>query len=153
MERIDKGFRNTTWKESITNAKITNLPIFPSNHSPILLQSQLPTLKRKRPYKVESWCLKQEEIKLKLHNIWDKEIQGSPACTLQRKLGLFLQESKNYCLNQKNLKNINWKIMEKEAEGLQSIITNTIQGASTMEATREIKDQAIHVCYVISIMI
>ena len=63
LERIDRGFCTSNWKENFPNSMIINLPILLSDHSPILLQAHHYPCKRMRPYKLEGWCLKMEEIK------------------------------------------------------------------------------------------
>ncbi|XP_010692808.1 uncharacterized protein LOC104905866 [Beta vulgaris subsp. vulgaris] len=56
LERIDKAFCNSNWKDSFNDAEIWNLPILLSDHSPIILHLNGTQIKRKRrPYKLEAW--------------------------------------------------------------------------------------------------
>lgn len=67
-EGLDKALCNPLWKDFFPDATVTNLLTLLSDHNPIILQIHPPPIKRKRPYKLESWCLQREEIKHKLNS-------------------------------------------------------------------------------------
>lgn len=88
MERLDRAFCNSQWKGDHLNALLTNLPIFLSDHSPLILQSKPPTIRRKRPYKLESWCLQMTEIQQKIDSIWNNNrMHGFRAVQTAKKIG------------------------------------------------------------------
>lgn len=140
MEILDKALCNPRWMDKFPNSTVKNLPILLSDHSPIIFHSNLPTTKKKRPYKLESWCLRNPEIKEKINQIWNEEIHGSSPFQLQRKLGHFLYEAKNWCLSQKKEYKINWEDIQEEAAKALLSIDDIHQAVDSIKATKKVTE-------------
>ncbi|XP_074283346.1 uncharacterized protein LOC141607895 [Silene latifolia] len=63
FERLDRAYANQDWCQLFPNASITNLPIFVSDHAPIILSMSPETSSRRRPYRIDNWCLNHPEVK------------------------------------------------------------------------------------------
>lgn len=61
---------------------------------------------------------------------------------LQRRLGYFLCEAKNWCLAHKNDNKINWSVIQEEARKAQLERENTNQASKSIKATNLLKSQA-----------
>lgn len=140
LERLDRGFCNLNWKDEFPDATITNLPIFLSDHSPILLQTHPIHTKKARPYKLESWCLQMEEIKNTMKRIWNLQIQGSSAFILQRKLEFFLQDARTFCLDFKKENTLDWQFFHHKAAYNQANIQTVTQGAQVMLESQKLRE-------------
>lgn len=108
-ERIDKAFCNYQWKDIFPEAITWNLPILLYDHNPIILQLTQPSVKRKRPYKLENWCLDFDDIILILANSWNEVSKGSHQFDLQRKMYQCIIQAKIWCINYKKENKINWQ--------------------------------------------
>lgn len=56
-ERLDRVYCSGDWRDCFPNAVVWNLPILISDHGPIILDNAPTPMTKKRPYRVESWCL------------------------------------------------------------------------------------------------
>lgn len=140
MERLDRGFCNSNWKDEFPDATITNLPVILSDHSPILLQTHPIHTKKARPYKLESWCLQIEEIKNMMERVWKMQIQGSPAFIMQRKLEFFLQDARSFCLDYKKENILDWQSFHHQADTKQSNIQTASQGVQAMIESQHLRE-------------
>lgn len=52
-ERLDRGYASAEWLQSYAETNIFNLPIFVSDHAPIILDTSPNTIRRKRTKKIE----------------------------------------------------------------------------------------------------
>lgn len=62
FEKLDRAYCDEHWKEIFPNAQLQILPIFLSDQNPIILDCNPTHLKRRRPYKLEAWCIQLNEI-------------------------------------------------------------------------------------------
>ncbi|KAH9609238.1 hypothetical protein KSS87_015297 [Heliosperma pusillum] len=85
-ERIDKAYGSKDWFQLYPNTGIKHYPIQISDHAPIELDFNLIKLKRKRPYKVDSWSLENSEYKKDLwKSKWedfDKQLENAMDATI-----------------------------------------------------------------------
>lgn len=128
-------------KKKFPNSSVINLPILLSDHSPIIFNSHPPKIKRKRPYKLESWCLKNPEIQEKINLIWSERTQGSGPFQLQRKLGHFLYEAKSWCLSHKKDHKVDWVDIQEEATKAQILIDDIHKTVDSIKATQRIRTE------------
>uniref|UniRef100_A0A803MKK7 Endonuclease/exonuclease/phosphatase domain-containing protein n=1 Tax=Chenopodium quinoa TaxID=63459 RepID=A0A803MKK7_CHEQI len=85
-EQLDRAYANNDWNFIFPNARVWNLPIMFFDHSPIVLEINPPTMKRKIPYRMEAWCLKLKEVQALVTTSWIKQVHGSHLCKAQRKI-------------------------------------------------------------------
>lgn len=107
-ERLDKAFSNKEWRNIFLDATIWNLSILLLDHSRILLEtSKKEAMKKKRPYRLEAWCLDHQEVLYIMKDKWKLEHQGSHPHILQRKLKYVIRKIRRWCLDFKKKKKIN----------------------------------------------
>lgn len=80
--------------------------------------------KKKRPYKLESWCLGFEEVDQIVANSWASLCVGSTLFKVQRKLSAVSTKCKTWCLNFKGKHKIKWDQMNHELTEAQNNIAN-----------------------------
>lgn len=109
MKRLDRGYASQDWMSTYPQTYIINLPILHSDHGPILLYPSAVTISTRRPYQVENWCLRYDEVKRMVHDIWQLQIVGSYAYVVARRLSILCQKLKAWCLDKKFFWGVNWK--------------------------------------------
>ncbi|KAL2938538.1 putative tRNA sulfurtransferase [Bienertia sinuspersici] len=62
-EQLDLAYCNEQWRSMFPEALIVNQEILALDQRAILLETSLRKTKRKRPYKIEAWCLDDPQIK------------------------------------------------------------------------------------------
>ncbi|KMT12684.1 hypothetical protein BVRB_4g087820 [Beta vulgaris subsp. vulgaris] len=138
-ERIDKAFCNTQWRDSFPDAEVWNLPILLSDHSPIVLQLRAPSLgKKKRPYRLDVWCLNYQEVRDLIKSEWDEEQDDSPAFILQRKIQKSLRMIREWCLNFKNTNKIDWRDIHNSLSDHQQAIFSPTQAQEYQEMRKKV---------------
>ena len=60
-ERLDRCFANVEWCKEFPHNTVYNVPIFYSDHAPILTVSKPNTIKTRSPFKFENWWLLEED--------------------------------------------------------------------------------------------
>ena len=76
MERLDRAYASPYWAEQYPEAVLHNLPIAQSDHGPIILYTNPPSGRQRRPYQVENWCLHQTPVQHMILDIWGINIYG-----------------------------------------------------------------------------
>lgn len=109
MERLDKAYASLEWWDDNPLAVVQNFPILHSDHAPIWLHLAPSTLKPKRPYQIENWCLRHSEVIHFVHEVWQLYIVGSPMYVLSRKLDLLRLKLKKWCLDKRLFWGVNWR--------------------------------------------
>lgn len=87
FEWLDRAYCADSWRTTFPEAIIANYPIFISDHGPIILDCHPVCTKKRRPYRIENWCLEHQEIEDIIMKSWQKTYHGSALYKLQRKLG------------------------------------------------------------------
>ncbi|KAL2927025.1 putative maltase-glucoamylase 2, partial [Bienertia sinuspersici] len=108
QEWLDRAYGKSDWKDIYPNTNIWNFPIFISDHGPIALDTNPILIRRKRPYRLEAWCYKKEEIEDIITKSLDQNIQGSKMFILQRRLQIIRSQCMKWCLNHQKDIGINW---------------------------------------------
>lgn len=86
LEHLDRVYANSEWRLKFPEAITWNLPIFLSDHSPIIVDILPSKVKKTGMYKLEAWCLSQPEIASIIVNTWASTPNGSHLFKIQRKL-------------------------------------------------------------------
>ena len=71
MERLDRAFGSVEWVNQYPYYSLKNLPIIRSDHGPILLDIEVQTPFRKRPFRFELMWLNHEDCIEMVHHAWD----------------------------------------------------------------------------------
>ena len=85
MERLDRAFGSVEWVNQYPYYSLKNLPIIRSDHGPILLDLEVQTPFRKRPFRFELMWLNHEDCIEMVHHAWDLHSIGSRATQLRKK--------------------------------------------------------------------
>ncbi|XP_060968612.1 uncharacterized protein LOC115704452 [Cannabis sativa] len=95
-KRLDRGLADSSWCTSFPNAKILNLPILGSDHSPILLSNSEVQSKLNYPFRfLEVWTSSPECEKV-VNGAWKFEARGRIDEVLLKKLGNTKRELKRW---------------------------------------------------------
>jgi hypothetical protein len=87
MEHSDRAFANNEWLDTHPASLVTNLPIIASDHGPIILDTNLRTLFKHRPFRFEWMWNSHPDCRSLVKNAWkDKIASGSHAFCLTKKL-------------------------------------------------------------------
>ncbi|KAF3962232.1 hypothetical protein CMV_013230 [Castanea mollissima] len=78
MERLDRAF-GVEWVNQYPFYSLKNLPIIRSDHGPILLDLEVQTPFRNRPFRFELMWLTHEDCKEMVYHAWDLQSIGSRA--------------------------------------------------------------------------
>ncbi|KAL2939783.1 Disease resistance protein RPP4 [Bienertia sinuspersici] len=84
------------------------------DHGAILLETTPKNTKRKRPYKLEAWCLEKDEVKEIIKQEWATKTKGSSMFRAMRKQAAVSAACRNWCLNRKKELGITWDKFEEE---------------------------------------
>lgn len=71
-ERLDQGIANAEWKFLFSEAVITHLPALNSDHKPILLQTNPPTVSAPKPFKFESMWITHADTGFIIEEEWNR---------------------------------------------------------------------------------
>ncbi|KAF4359614.1 hypothetical protein F8388_003617 [Cannabis sativa] len=95
-KRLDRGLADSSWCTSFPNARILNLPILGSDHSPILLSNSEGQSKLNYPFRfLEVWTSSPECEKV-VNGAWKFEARGRNDEVLLKKLGNTKRELKRW---------------------------------------------------------
>ncbi|XP_057250113.1 uncharacterized protein LOC130591192 [Beta vulgaris subsp. vulgaris] len=108
-ERLDRAYATEDWLHRYSEARILNMPILISDHSPILLISSPVYSKKKSPIKMESWCFDFKEVETLISNHWKVSYSGSPMYKVAQKCRSVRYKLFQWCKNYKFENNINWE--------------------------------------------
>ncbi|KAL2929498.1 HTH-type transcriptional regulator lrs14 [Bienertia sinuspersici] len=84
--RLDRAYCNAEWRSIFPDALVINHEMIVSDHGAILLEASPKKTRRRRPYKIEAWCLDDPQIKEIIHQIWTEKEVGSPMFKNMRRL-------------------------------------------------------------------
>ncbi|KAL2943470.1 NAD(P) transhydrogenase mitochondrial [Bienertia sinuspersici] len=93
-ERLDRGIANNSWRSE--------------NRC------------KKRPYKLEAWCLNHEEVQNIIDVNWKTNFSGSKMFVLQRKQQLISRACRDWCVQYKKYHGITWDSLRERLLPLQS---------------------------------
>ncbi|KAL2943654.1 Gamma-glutamyl phosphate reductase [Bienertia sinuspersici] len=93
--------------------------------------------RRRRPYKIEAWCLDDPQIKEIIHQIWTEKEVGSPMFKNMRRQEAAAKACKTWCLERKKQLGITWDTFIEELSPLQ---TGIKEGKWRDEETRKRKE-------------
>lgn len=113
-ERLDRAYATDEWRSTFPNAVIWNMPILLSDHNPIVLECEPSGGKKRRPYKLDQWCLKVEQAQETITREWDSEWNGLAMFVLQRKIHTLVRECKKWCLDYKCENKIDWNLIQQD---------------------------------------
>ncbi|KAL2924330.1 Phosphoglucosamine mutase, partial [Bienertia sinuspersici] len=90
-------------------------------------RSQLRIAKKKRPYKIEAWCLEKYEVKEIIKKKWAVKTKGSTMFQAMRKQEAISTACRTWCLNRKKELGITWDKFKEELEATreQTLRSNT----------------------------
>ncbi|XP_074299908.1 uncharacterized protein LOC141631086 [Silene latifolia] len=77
MERLDRAYANQDLFHLFPSASVTHLPILVSDHAPIILTLFPVSTLRRRPYRIDNWCLSFPEVQKLVTTAWDTPFYGS----------------------------------------------------------------------------
>lgn len=86
MERLDRAFATVEWVNMYPLYSLRNLPIIRSDHGPILLDFELQTPFRSRPFRFELMWTKHPNCKSMIQQAWSANSTGSRASELRCKI-------------------------------------------------------------------
>jgi hypothetical protein len=73
FERLDRCFVNAEWCDVFPISNVYNIPLIHSlsDHAAILLSTEGPARKIKKPFKFENWWLKEQDFQEYAKSVWD----------------------------------------------------------------------------------
>lgn len=86
MERLDRAFTSVDWANIYPLYSLRNLPIVKYDHDPIILDLELQTPFRKRPFKFVHMWITYSNCKDMVRQAWELQSTGSRAKLLRNKL-------------------------------------------------------------------
>ncbi|XP_075675158.1 uncharacterized protein LOC142644424 [Castanea sativa] len=86
MERLDRAFATLEWVNRYLLYSLRNLPIIRSDHGPILLDFELQTPFRPRPFRFEFMLTTHPNCKSMIQQAWSANLTGSRAAQLRCKI-------------------------------------------------------------------
>ncbi|KAB1205073.1 hypothetical protein CJ030_MR7G016717 [Morella rubra] len=86
MERLDRGLRNSDWRQLFLRATVRHLVHYASDHGPILLDTMGDSHQCPLPLRFETfWAVDPRSVQV-VHDVWREDRAGSPACSLCQNL-------------------------------------------------------------------
>ncbi|OMO50989.1 reverse transcriptase [Corchorus capsularis] len=85
-ERIDRALVNLDWMETYPKSQVFNLPIIGSDHSPLLIDTNVVDGKATKLFKFEVMWTESPECKMVIKDGWSAEFNGSRSFQLVQKL-------------------------------------------------------------------
>lgn len=89
---------------------------------------------------LEAWCLNHPQVQAIIKHEWAKEIQGSSAFILQRKLQNSLRIIRNWCLNFNEKNGLSWSNINQELTTKQQKIIDQTDVAKDIESRSKMED-------------
>jgi exonuclease III len=85
-ERLDRGIANCNWINYFPSYSVLHFPAHTSDHSPLLLKSNLPVQSLPRPFRFEAFWTRDPTCGIVINEAWSALIVGSPSFCLLQKL-------------------------------------------------------------------
>lgn len=115
QERLDRGFANTNWKLLFPSTSISHLTALHSNHQPILINTNPPTISRPKPFRFEDMWIRVSSIGSVVQEAWNKT---NPHVTVS----LLMSKIKNTKLALKQWNRIHFGNLQSSIKNLISFI-------------------------------
>ena len=109
LERLDRAYVTSSWMNLFPNHFVHHEPILCSDHAAIVYTTTDQISTSKRPYQIETWCLKLKPVIEIIKAVWILHYQGSLMFAIQQKLRLLQHKLRAWCLLHKKTHGINWK--------------------------------------------
>lgn len=142
LERLDRAYATQDWLDEFPNVMVRNLPITISDHAPIILQMDTPNLNSRRLYQIETWCLNNPTVGIMIREVWATYIPGSPRYVLSRRLFMARERLKQWCLDRRLFRGINWNEIFSKLQHQGDNIHTLQQGCSYMHTKSGLIEEA-----------
>ncbi|XP_074288605.1 uncharacterized protein LOC141613761 [Silene latifolia] len=117
MERLDRAYATQDWFELFPSTSVLLVGLtWRFNHSPIIVRFLEQSKSRKRPYRVDNWCLQILEVVALVSTAWNTPVSGSSSYVLSRKLAAVRFAILNWVIQHRICYGINWSSIENELE-------------------------------------
>ncbi|XP_074282600.1 uncharacterized protein LOC141607138 [Silene latifolia] len=116
MERLDRAYATQDWFTLFPSASILHLPILVSDHAPILLSLSPDSKPRKRPYRIDNWCLSYPEVRELVLKVWETPFFGSEMFVVSRKLAIARRAILQWVINHRISHGVNWSEIEADLD-------------------------------------
>ncbi|XP_074283125.1 uncharacterized protein LOC141607670 [Silene latifolia] len=143
FERLDRAYANQDWCQLFPNASITHLPILVSDHAPIILSLFAETSSRRRPYRIDNWCLAYPEVQQIVKEAWNTPFFGSSMYVVSRKLSSARHSVLQWVRNHRISCGINWSDIEADLDTTADQIIDD-QSAMNFVQLRSSRLQLLH---------
>ncbi|XP_074265845.1 uncharacterized protein LOC141588296 [Silene latifolia] len=104
------------WFTLFPSASILHLPILVSDHAPIILSLCPDSKPRKRPYRIDNWCLSYPEVRELVLQVWETPFFGSAMFVVSRKLATARRAILQWVINHRISHGINWSEIEADLD-------------------------------------
>ncbi|XP_019235172.1 PREDICTED: uncharacterized protein LOC109215545 [Nicotiana attenuata] len=137
---IDWAFGNADWFGVYAGIEAVYLVPGCSDHTPIILNTEVQRMKMRKPYRLLNVMLQQEEYKTAVKNIWRQNIQGCTMYAICRKLKLLEQQTRGI---QRRYSSVEEKLkqMKEELKRIQQKLNENLLNPQLIEQEKEILRQ------------
>ncbi|XP_074314729.1 uncharacterized protein LOC141649964 [Silene latifolia] len=132
MERLDRAYANQQWFTLFPSSSLLHLPILVSDHAPIILSICPDSKSRKRPYRIDNWCLSYPEVRDMVLQAWKTPFFGSSMYVRSRKLSTVRFAILQWVINHRISHGINWSEIEADLDLNATHITDETSASSFM---------------------
>ncbi|XP_074278686.1 uncharacterized protein LOC141602281 [Silene latifolia] len=133
MERLDRAYATQDWFNLFPNASVTHLPILVSDHAPVILNLFPVSTPRRRPYRIDNWCLTFPEVQQLVNEAWHTPFYGSPMFVLSRKLASVRHSILQWVRHHRISYGINWSDIEADLDLAATQIVDDRSAAGFLE--------------------
>ncbi|XP_074300229.1 uncharacterized protein LOC141631461 [Silene latifolia] len=116
MERLDRAYANQEWFTLFPSTSISHLSILVSDHAPVILSLSPFSKPRKRPYRLDNWCLSYPEVQDLVSRVWNTPFLGSSMFVLSRKLAMVRRSILQWVISHRISNGINWSEIEADLD-------------------------------------
>ncbi|XP_074277206.1 uncharacterized protein LOC141600848 [Silene latifolia] len=116
MECLDRAYANQEWFTLFPSTSISHLPILVSDHAPVILSLSPDSKPRKRPYRLDNWCLSYPEVQDLVSRVWNTPFFGSSMFVLSRKLATVRRAILQWVISHRISNGINWSDIEADLD-------------------------------------
>ncbi|KAL0008898.1 hypothetical protein SO802_010400 [Lithocarpus litseifolius] len=140
MERLDRAFASVDWVNMYPLYSLRNHPIVRSNHGPIILDLELQTPFRKRPFRFEHMWITHSSCKCMVQQAWD--LQSNQSRTIQLRKKLTIVKKMNVEWNKKVFGKVEneIKLKQNQLQQLHDSIVNVEYVRKERAFRKELKD-------------
>ncbi|XP_074301459.1 uncharacterized protein LOC141632849 [Silene latifolia] len=143
MERLDRAYAKSEWLQLFPVASVFHPPILISDHAPIILKF-FPSIKnRRRPYRLDNWCLHSPEIAQMVdNNACQIFVPGSPMFVLSRRLAAIQYSTMQWFIHHRLSHGINWSSIQNEIHNSSNLVVD-VQSTTNFQHDRSLQLQLI----------